>query len=133
MTRRSALPADLEAVTVRAEAVIRAHTDPCEASGDVTPEAGAALRASGYTRLTLPREAGGLGATLEEYAEAQRRLGEAGAALALVLAMHTQVVGAAFQGRTLPEPMLAALAEASVEGRLVNALASEPELGSPSR
>lgn len=133
MTPRSPLLADLEAVTARAEAAIRAHMGACESAGDVTPEAGAALRASGYTRLTLPRGAGGLGASLEQYAEAQRRLGQAGAALALVLAMHTHVVGAAFQGRTLPGPMLDELAGASVEGRLVNALASEPELGSPSR
>ncbi|WP_027460785.1 acyl-CoA dehydrogenase family protein [Deinococcus murrayi] len=133
MTLLPALPTHLEAVTERAEAAIRAHADACEEAGDVTPEAGAALRASGYIRLTLPREAGGLGASLEEYAGAQRRLGQAGAALALVLAMHTQVVGAAFQGQTLPGPMLAALAAASREGRLVNALASEPELGSPSR
>lgn len=132
------LTPELQAVTGRAVQAIREHADACEAAGDVTPEAGAALRASGYTRLTLPPERGGLsqgglGATLEEYAAAQLLLGEANAALALVLAMHTHVVGAAFQGRSLPGPLLAALAEASREGRLVNALASEPELGSPSR
>ncbi|MEF2279987.1 acyl-CoA dehydrogenase family protein [Deinococcus sp. YIM 134068] len=120
-------------VTERAVQAIRDHADACEAAQDVTPGAAAALRASGYTRLTLPTEHGGLGATLAEYATAQLRLGEANAALALVLAMHTHVVGSTFQGGTLPEPMLAALARASVEGRLVNALASEPELGSPSR
>lgn len=131
MTR--VLSPTLQDVTDRAALAIRTHADACEAGQDVTPEAAAALRASGYTRLTLPRERGGLGATLEEYAAAQLALGEANAALALVLAMHTHVVGAAFQGLTLPEPMLEALAQASVEGRLVNALASEPELGSPSR
>lgn len=128
-----ALSPTLQDVTGRAAHAIRSHAEACEAAGDVTPEAAAALRASGYTRLTLPREWGGLGATLGEYAAAQLTLGEANAALALVLAMHTHVVGAAFQGGTLPGPMLAALARASVEGRLVNALASEPELGSPSR
>lgn len=112
---------------------IREHADECEAAQDVTPQAASALRASGYTRLSLPEERGGLGSGLEEYAAAGLRLGEANAALALVLAMHTHVVGSAFQGRTLPEPMLAALARASLEGQLVNALASEPELGSPSR
>lgn len=127
------LSPEAQAVTARAVRAIREHADACEAAGDVTPEAAAALRASGYTRLTLPRGAGGLGASLTEYAAAQLALGEAGAALALVLAMHTHVVGAAFQAGTLPAPLLEALAGASRGGRLVNALASEPELGSPSR
>ncbi|GAA5532677.1 acyl-CoA dehydrogenase family protein [Deinococcus aluminii] len=132
------LPPEMQAVTDRAARAIRAHADACEAAQDVTPEAAAALRASGYTRLTLPWEAGGLGASLEQFAAAQLALGEADAALGLVLAMHGHVVGSAFQsqhlqGRTLPEALLAALARASVEGKLVNSLASEPELGSPSR
>ncbi|WP_034384026.1 acyl-CoA dehydrogenase family protein [Deinococcus sp. YIM 77859] len=129
----SALLPEMQAVTDRAAQAIRAHAAACEAAQDVTQAAAAALRDSGYTRLTLPREAGGLGATLEQYAAAQLRLGEANAALGLILAMHTHVVGAAFQGQTLPEPLLAVLAQASREGRLVNSLASEPELGSPSR
>lgn len=128
-----ALPPGMEEVTGRAAAAIRAHADSCEARQDVTPEAAAALRESGFTRLTLPREAGGLGASLEEYVTAQVRLGEANAALALILAMHAQVVASAFHGETLPGHLLEVLAGASREGRLVNALASEPELGSPSR
>ncbi|MBB5232815.1 acyl-CoA dehydrogenase family protein [Deinococcus budaensis] len=127
------LSPEAQAVTARAVQAVHAHADACEAAGDVTPGAAAALRASGYTRLTLPRGAGGLGASLTGYAAAQLALGQANAALALVLAMHTHVVGAAFQARTLPGPLLEALAQASRDGRLVNALASEPELGSPSR
>ncbi|SMB93480.1 acyl-CoA dehydrogenase family protein [Deinococcus hopiensis] len=127
------LPPELQEVTTRAAAAIRTHAAECEARGDVTPEAAAALRASGYTRLSLPREWGGPGATLAQYAEAQRQLGEADAGLALVLAMHTHVVGSAFGGGTLPESLRAVLARASTEGQLINALASEPELGSPSR
>ncbi|ABF45527.1 acyl-CoA dehydrogenase family protein [Deinococcus geothermalis] len=127
------LSPELQAVTDRASQAIRAHAAACEAAQDVTPEAAAALRASGYTCLTLPQAAGGLGASLAEFAAAQLVLGEADAALGLVLAMHGHVIGAAFQGRTLPEPLLAALARASVAGELVNSLASEPELGSPSR
>ncbi|MEW6421925.1 MAG: acyl-CoA dehydrogenase family protein [Deinococcota bacterium] len=127
------LSPEMQAVTDHAAQVIRAHAAACEAAQDVTPATAAALRASGFTRLTLPREAGGLGATLEAFAAAQLVLGEADAALGLVLAMHGHVVGAAFQGRTLPEALLSALARASVEGQLVNSLASEPELGSPSR
>ncbi|GGL00328.1 acyl-CoA dehydrogenase family protein [Deinococcus radiotolerans] len=120
-------------VVARAAQAIRDHGPACEAAQDVTPDAAQALSASGYTRLTLPGARGGLDATLTQFAQAQLTLGQAGAGLALILAMHGHVTGAAFHGRTLPEPLLAALAGASERGELLNALASEPELGSPSR
>lgn len=133
MTAHSILSGAQAAVVARAAQAIREHGPACEAAQDVTPQAARALSESGYTRLTLPEVRGGLGATLTQFAEAQRTLGEAGAGLALVLAMHGHVTGAAFQGRTLPEPLLEALALACGRGELLNALASEPELGSPSR
>jgi alkylation response protein AidB-like acyl-CoA dehydrogenase len=127
------LTAAQQDVTERAAQAITQHAAECEAAQDVTTGAAEALRGSGYTRLTLPTAEGGLGATLTQFAAAQATLGEAGAGLALILAMHGHIVGAAFQGRTLPDDLLNALAEASRAGKLVNALASEPELGSPSR
>ncbi|MBZ9715899.1 acyl-CoA dehydrogenase family protein [Deinococcus multiflagellatus] len=127
------LSAEQQAVVSRAAEAVRMHTAACEAAQDVTPDAAQALRGSGYTRLTLPPAEGGLGASLAAFAQAQLTLGEQGASLALVLAMHGHVTGAAFQGRTLPDELLAALAGACRRGELVNALASEPELGSPSR
>ncbi|THF68642.1 acyl-CoA dehydrogenase [Deinococcus sp. Arct2-2] len=127
------LTAEQQAVTVRAAQAIAQHAEECEAAQDVTEGAAEALRRSGYTRLTLPTAEGGLGASLTQFAAAQATLGEAGAGLALILAMHGHIVGAAFGGRTLPDDLLNALADASLAGKLVNALASEPELGSPSR
>jgi alkylation response protein AidB-like acyl-CoA dehydrogenase len=127
------LTPEQQAVTVRAAQAIAQHAEECEAAQDVTPEAAEALRRSGYTRLTLPATEGGLNASLTQFAAAQATLGEAGAGLALILAMHGHIVGAAFGGRTLPDDLLKALADASLAGKLVNALASEPELGSPSR
>ncbi|GHF36534.1 alkylation response protein AidB-like acyl-CoA dehydrogenase [Deinococcus metalli] len=120
-------------VVERTAAAIREHAPACEAAQDVTPEAAHALSASGYTRLTLPADAGGLGATLTQFALAQLDLGRADASLALVLAMHGHVTGSAFQGRSLPPALLDAVAAAGGRGELLNALASEPELGSPSR
>ena len=120
-------------VVDRAASAIREHASACEAAQDVTPAAARALSDSGYTRLTLPEEAGGLGATLTQFARAQLELGRADASLALVLAMHGHVTGSAFQGRSLPPALLDAVAGAGVRGELLNALASEPELGSPSR
>lgn len=120
-------------VLARAVQAVRQHAAACEAAQDVTPAAAEALRASGYTRLTLPEAEGGLGATLRQFAVAQRQLGRADASLALILAMHGHVSGAAFQGQTMPAPLLEAIAAAGRNGDLLNALASEPELGSPSR
>lgn len=120
-------------VVDRAAAAIRQHAAECEAAQDVTPDAAQALSDSAYTRLAVPEDRGGLGANLSQFAQAQLTLGRADASLALILAMHGHVTGAAFQGRTLPEPLLHAVAEAGKRGELLNALASEPELGSPSR
>ncbi|MFB9993991.1 acyl-CoA dehydrogenase family protein [Deinococcus oregonensis] len=127
------LTSEQHTVTTRAAQAIAQYAAECEAAQDVTADAAEALRRSGYTRLTLPSAEGGLGASLTQFAAAQATLGEAGAGLALVLAMHGHIVGAAFQGRTLPAELLGALADASQNGKLLNALASEPELGSPSR
>ncbi|WP_309572206.1 acyl-CoA dehydrogenase family protein [Deinococcus sp.] len=120
-------------VISNAVTAIREYAPTCEAAQDVTPRAAQALSESGYTRLTLPSQYGGLGATLTQFALAQVELGRADASLALILAMHGHVTGSAFQGRSLPEPLLDAVAGASRRGELLNALASEPELGSPSR
>lgn len=130
-------PAELSpaqaAVVAQTAAAIRQHAPACEAAQDVTPEAARALSGSGFTRMAVPESLGGLGANLSQFARAQLALGAADASLALVLAMHGHVTGAAFQGRTLPEPLLHAVAGAGQRGELLNALASEPELGSPSR
>ncbi|GAA0502311.1 acyl-CoA dehydrogenase family protein [Deinococcus depolymerans] len=120
-------------VVARAVHAIQEHAPECEAAQDVTPGAALALSQSGYTRLTVPTDAGGLGASLGVFARAQARVGRADASLALILAMHGHVTGAAFQGGSLPPHLLDAVAGAGVRGELLNALASEPELGSPSR
>ena len=129
----------VKAVTREAAAAIRAHLNECEAAQDVTPAAANALRRSGYSALGVPEVwcgewLGGLGATLSELAWAQEQLGAAGASLALVAAMNAQVLGGAFMARSLPDTLLIRLGRAATdEGALINALASEPELGSPSR
>lgn len=137
MTAASAPATDLRPevaeVVARAVGAIRTHLAECEAAQDVTPAAAEALSRSGYTRLTVPAEFGGLGADLRTFARAQTEVGRAGASLALVLAMHAHVTGSAFAGRTLPPALLDAVAAAGRRGELLNALASEPELGSPSR
>lgn len=57
------------------------------------------LRALGYLRLLVPRELGGLGATLLEVTRLQRRLAGAAPATALGINMHLVVTGAAAVAR----------------------------------
>ena len=52
-----------------------------------------ALREIGYLRMLVPREFGGLGFTLEQAAQAQRRLATAAPATALGINMHHVIVG----------------------------------------
>lgn len=124
---------EVRQVTRRAAEAIAAHLAACEAAQDVTPQAAAALKASGYAALTVPEACGGLGATLPEFALTQEHLGRAGASLALVLAMNGHVLGSAFGARSWPEPLLARLGQGAARGELLNAVASERNLGSPSR
>lgn len=130
---------EVQHLTARAVQAITTHLAECEAAQDVTPEAAAALKESGYAALCVPSQLGdeplgGLGATLSEFAWVQEQLGAAGASLGLVLAMTGQVLGSAFAARSLPPGLLLKVGQAAVKrGALINAVASEPGLGSPSR
>lgn len=92
------------------------------------------LHQSGYTRLSLPREYGGDGASLADCLSAQVALAQANPSTALVAGMQLQVFGHARELRSWPEDRFARLcAEAQKGGLLCNSLATERELGSPSR
>lgn len=93
-----------------------------------------AIKASAYPALTVPARLGGFGASLQEFARAQEILGRADASLALVAAMNGHLLGSVGEATSWPEEVYAELARASVShGALSNSLASEPDLGSPSR
>lgn len=109
---------------VRAAAADRAGALPAEDVAD--------LRASGYLRLALPRAYGGYAATLQEAVEAQALLAGGNAASALVAAMTVLLTGHArdLDAWADERDRLFGLVR---DGALVNAVASEPALGSPSR
>ena len=92
------------------------------------------IRASGLPALVVPKEYGGWGANLLETVLTMETLAVGDGSTALSLVMHMQTLGSAAEARTWPEPLLAQICRDAVErGALVNALATEPELGSPSR
>ncbi len=91
------------------------------------------LREAGYPGLTVPERFGGAGANLLEFVMAQSRLAVGDASVALAAAMNAHVIGSAAESGSWPEALLERVSREVAQGALVNAVASEPELGSPSR
>lgn len=92
------------------------------------------LKRSGYLQLTIPREFGGHGLSLHDSVAAQLKLAQGSTSSALVAGMHMHVLGQESEARLWRSAMYAALAEEIVEQNvLINSVASEPALGSPSR
>lgn len=92
------------------------------------------LHESGYLALTVPQEFGGCGANALEVALAQERLARGDGAVALAATMHLGHIGILAQTRPWPPAQFEKLCrEIVTEGALINAAASEPDLGSPSR
>lgn len=93
-----------------------------------------ALRQSGYLALTAPVEYGGKGATALEVMLAEERLARGDGAVALGAMMHLLQVASIARSTQWPAQLRdRVLKEVVANGALLNNLASEPELGSPSR
>jgi alkylation response protein AidB-like acyl-CoA dehydrogenase len=93
-----------------------------------------ALRQSGYLSFVVPQEYGGRGASLADMVRTQEILAGGCGSTAMAVDMTVHVIGRVGQTRSYPEPIYAAIcADIVANGALVNAVASEKELGSPSR
>ena len=102
-------------------------------SGDLPRSNLERAAARGVLGLTVPRELGGLGADLHQFARYQERLGRGDGATALILAMHHMLIGGETESGLWPPGSFAEMCRAVVEeGALVNSAASEPGAGSPS-
>ncbi len=103
-------------------------------SGELPISSFTELKHSSYPKLTVPEAFGGLGANLLEFVLAQICLAQGDAAVALTAAMNAHVIGGvAESGAWSLEISNRIFKEVVSRGALINALASEPELGSPSR
>ena len=130
----TARAAQLEQLAATLARTFRQHAAQADAAGQISRTSVAALRASGYPALTVPQRHGGLGADLLEFAAAQETLGSGDASAALIAAMNAHLLGALAESDAWPPQRYAETCRAAVErGELVNSLASEPDLGSPSR
>ncbi|MBL8045009.1 MAG: acyl-CoA/acyl-ACP dehydrogenase [Anaerolineales bacterium] len=93
----------------------------------------AALKLSGYLAASVPRDFGGVGATLRQCMEAQIELAQGSASTAMVAAMQLHIFGHARETCPWPESIFAEFCARAVRGEIFNSVASEPLLGSPSR
>ena len=92
------------------------------------------LRRVGLPLLVIPEEYGGWGANLTETLMTMEALAIGDGSTALSLTMHMQTMGHVAQTRSWPEALYKTVCrEIVARGALINALATEPELGSPSR
>jgi len=98
----------------------------------------AELARNGYLALVIPHQLGGESATVTEMVLGNLALSKGDASLGLVVAMHTALLGRVRDASLWPPAQFERIAReiASArdgEGALINSLASEPEMGSPSR
>ena len=98
------------------------------------PRAARAIVESGLHRLTVPAEAGGLGASMVEAAEVLARVGAVDGSTGLGFAMQVHVIGAMRDAPGVPDAIRDRVYRAIVEdGALVNNAATEEGGGSPAR
>jgi alkylation response protein AidB-like acyl-CoA dehydrogenase len=92
------------------------------------------LQANGYAALTAPKEYGGLGAELYDLVRAQERLAMGDAAVALSMGMSLQfVLDEKFYRKWSPKIYHKVMSAVAERGALINSIATEPNVGSPSR
>lgn len=92
------------------------------------------IRAAGLPALIVPAEFGGWDGTLLETLMTMEALAIGDGSTALSLTMHMQTLGEAAETRSWPPELFELVCRQAVaRGALINSIATEPELGSPSR
>lgn len=110
------------------------RADEADRLGELPEEDVQALKASGYLGLNIPQEFGGLGLLMHDCLEAHLELAQGSASTAIVAAMPMQIFGNARETNPWPVEVYEQLCHAVIDDQaLVNAVASEPQMGSPSR
>ncbi|MBA3533188.1 MAG: acyl-CoA/acyl-ACP dehydrogenase [Ardenticatenales bacterium] len=122
------------ALAAQMATVIAPHAARYDRSGEFAEESIRLLQRNGYAALTVPKEYGGMGAGLYELVRAQERLAMGDAAVALSIGMSLLKLAQQADKQSWPLPIYEKVMRAAVaRGALVNAVASEPLMGSPSR
>ncbi len=111
----------------------RSRASLADKKGELPIEDIKALQKSGYLKLCVPKKYGGWEASLKTCVEAQLELAQGSGSTALVAAMTLHVMGHARETHMWPHMVYQKLYKEISKGALINAIASEPRLGSPSR
>ena len=112
---------------------VAARADEADRNGRLPIEDVDALKRSGYQSFTVPKRFGGPELPVRTCVEAQLELAKASGSTALVAGMTMQVVGNARTNGQWVDSDWERLGKAACEGGLINSVASERDLGSPSR
>jgi alkylation response protein AidB-like acyl-CoA dehydrogenase len=121
-----------------AAAIATEHAARHDRDGTFPVEGLAELAVRGYLALVIPRALGGDGASVTEMIHGNLALAKGDASLGLVVAMHVALLGRVRDAGVWPGAQFERVARDVVaardgHGALINSLASEPEMGSPSR
>jgi len=109
------------------------RADEADLNGILPIEDVQALKESGYLILSIPQEYGGFGLSLRDCLAAHLELAQGSASSAMVAGMQLHLFGHEREISSWPLAQFERLCKLAVGGGLFNAVASEPELGSPSR
>jgi alkylation response protein AidB-like acyl-CoA dehydrogenase len=137
MTAPAQPAASPESLLASARALARrlaARAPQQDRTGAFAAENIADLVANGFAAMPVPVEYGGAGARLLDSVRVVEEIGRGDGSTALCFTMHIQTLGHAAEVRAWEPALFERICRAAVtEGALLNAVASEPELGSPSR
>jgi alkylation response protein AidB-like acyl-CoA dehydrogenase len=112
---------------------VASRADEADRKGELPDEDVDALKRSGYQSFTVPKQYGGPELSVRTCVEAQLELAKASGSTALVAGMTMQVVGNARDLEQWVESDWERLGNAACSGGLINSVASEKDMGSPSR
>lgn len=124
---------DAVAIARVVAADVATRADTADREGRLPPEDVEALKRSGILSFVVPSEYGGPGLSCRTCIEAQFELAKGSGSTALVAGMTLQIVGNARDLGSWRPADFERLGGAVLKGGLLNSVASEPELGSPSR
>ncbi|MCB0192109.1 MAG: acyl-CoA/acyl-ACP dehydrogenase [Anaerolineae bacterium] len=110
------------------------RADEADRLGQLPAEDIQALKDSGYMGLNIPIEFGGFGLSMRDCLEAHLELSQGSTSTAIVAAMPMQIFGGARDDNPWTDEVYERLCRAVTQDKaLVNFVASEPQMGSPSR
>ena len=137
-TPRTEREREIISLAAAAASVAAEHASRHDRDGTFPVEGLAELAGAGYLALTVPAEFGGGGASIAEVVLGNLALAKGDASLALVVAMHNALLGRVRDAGVWPAEQFSRIGREVAAGRsgngaLINSLASEPEMGSPSR